>query len=254
MTKCPVCGEKGFLLKNVNGFYVNKCVGCELEFVHPMPSDDALSEFYTNYSDFRARVDVTKRNAERNLLSIGNYKELNYQSMILDYGCGENTFVEVCRERDFINSYGYDLFVAKDDGKTISLDPGNKTKWDVISLWGVLEHLVSPIQILKELKEILSDDGIIVLTTVSIESKIPFQYKPPEHMLYFTKKSISTLAEITGLNVLSYSPYVMEQNSGVYLSILLRTMPDRYRDLVTHSLPDFVEVPTNEVIVVLHKK
>lgn len=253
MTKCLVCGDAGFLLKNINGFYINKCAGCGLEFVYPMPSDDVLSEFYANYSDFRARVDVTKRNAERNLLSIGEYKKLNYQSMILDYGCGENTFVEVCRDRNFINSYGYDLF-AKDDGKTISLDHGNKTKWDVISMWGVLEHLVSPVQVFKELKKILSDDGIIVLTTVSIESKIPFQYKPPEHTLYFTEKSISILAENTGFNVLLYLPYVMEQNSDVYFSILLRTMPDRYRDLVTHFLPEFVEVPTNEVFVVLHKK
>lgn len=89
------------------------------------------------------------------------------------------------------------------------------------------------------------------MTTIYIEGEIPFQYKPPEHTLYFTKQSLKELAAAAGLSILSFDNYKMKQNSDVYLSILLRTMPDEYKKLVCHKMPEFVEVPTNEVRLVL---
>jgi len=252
---CVICGHESFFLKSVNSFNVSKCGACGLEFILPMPTEECLREFYSEYADIRALHEVTKRNAYRNLDFLKKEHSINQTSNILDYGCGNNMFIDVCRQNSFSNSFGYDPYINRvNDEKRINCNHANENKWDVISLWGVLEHLTSPIEHLFTLKKLLSEDGLIVLTTIYIEGKIPFQYKPPEHTLYFTKQSLKELANYCELKIINFDEYKMEQNSNVYLSILLRTMPDEYKKLIAHNMPDYVEVPTNEIRLVLKAK
>ena len=251
--KCAICDSESFFLKSVNKFNIFKCRRCGLEFTHPMPTKRCLENFYNNqYYDFRAQNKVTKRNAVRNLNFLQNEFSLSPISKILDYGCGNNMFVEICRQNDILNSFGYDQYIGGiEDEKRINRSLSTEKKWEVITLWGVLEHLPSPAETLSILKKMLTENGLIVLTTIYIEGKIPFQHKPPEHTLYFTKQSLKELADSVGLSILRFDNYIMEQNSDIYLSILLRTMPDEYKKLVKHNMPEFVEVPTNEVRLVL---
>ena len=104
------------------------------------------------------------------------------------------------------------------------------------------------------LKKLLTKNGKIVFTTLYTESKIPYQYKPPEHTLYFTRESLCRLLERCGLIIDTFNEYIMEQDSNVYFSILLRTVPDKYRDQIFHKMPEFVEIPTNEVFLVATRR
>lgn len=249
--KCTICSCESFFIKKINNFNINKCLGCGLEFTYPMPTTECLEHFYYKFSDFRAHEEVTKKNALRNFNFLQENFALSPNFNILDYGCGNNMFVEICREKNFVNSFGYDQHIDEIDDKRISLSSCLKKKWDMITLWGVLEHLTSPVKTVLNLKKLLSENGIIALTTINIEGKIPFQYKPPEHTHYFTERSLQELSKAAGLSILSFDDYRMEQYSEVYLSILLRTMPDKYKKLVSHNMPEFVEIPTNEVRLVL---
>jgi hypothetical protein len=121
-------------------------------------------------------------------------------------------------------------------------------------MWGVLEHLTGPIKQLVDLRNVLSEYGVIVLTTVHIERFILFQYKPPEHILYFIRESLYKICELSGFSILGHHDYYMEQKSDTYLSILHRTMPGKYKKLVANNMPEFVEIPTNEIFLVLGKK
>lgn len=252
--KCIICSSESFFLKSVNEFDIYKCSSCALEYVNPMPSESCLKEFYSQYLDIRAQNEVTARNALRNLAFIENELSIQNKRSILDFGCGNNMFVETCRQNGFLDSYGFDQYIdAAPDEKRVSKNSYLDQKWDVVTLWGVLEHVKSPISLMFGIKECLSEDGLIVLTTIFTESSIPFQYKPPEHTLYFTKDSLEDLAESVGLTIVKFENYHMVQSSDVYLSILLRTVPNEYKTLINHQLPEFVEVPTNEVRVVLKK-
>jgi len=64
---CAICDSESFFLKRINRFNINKCLGCGLEFTHPMPTKECLENFYNRYCDFRAQDVVTRRNAVRNL-------------------------------------------------------------------------------------------------------------------------------------------------------------------------------------------
>ena len=248
---CPICNNESFLIRKINEFNINKCLKCGLEFTHPMPTEECLSGFYNQYYDIRARDIVSKKNAVRNLNFLKKDFMIDSQSEILDYGCGNNMFIEACREEKISNSFGYDQYIVECDNKQMSWDHAIKKKWDMITLWGVLEHLTSPVDVLLELKAMLLKTGLIALTTIYIDGYIPFQYKPPEHTLYFTKQSIEELAAAAGLSIVSFEHYKMKQSSDVYLSILHRTMPDKYKKLIYHKMPDFVEIPTNEIRLVL---
>ena len=152
-----------------------------------------------------------------------------------------------------MNSFGYDLYVDNSDDNYLDRDNCINQKWELISIWGVLEHVTDPVMFLSSIKKLLSDGGKIVLTTLFVDSVIPYQFKPPEHTLYFTRRSLESLMEKVGLYVVLSENYVMEQDSDVYMSILLRTMPNCYKELVCHNLPEFVKVPTNEILLILKK-
>ena len=251
-SECLICSQESFFIKQANDFSIFKCSACGIEYTYPMPSKQKLEEFYSEYFDLRAVDEVVTRNASRNLKFIQSKHEI-LQGGVLDYGCGKNAFINACRQEGFMNSYGYDQYVdCKNDNFRITDKYQNK-KWDIIAMWGVLEHLTAPISQLVGLKNILSEDGIIALTTVHIEGFIPYQHKPPEHTLYFTRESLYKICKLAGLTILGYHDYYMEQKSDIYLSILHRTMPDKYQKLISNNMPEFIEIPTNEVFLILGK-
>ncbi len=248
---CLICSSESYFIKKCNNYEIEKCAECGVEFTNPMPTQEQLAAFYSQYYDLRAKPAVTKRNAVRNLDHLQNYCPIDSNSSILDFGCGANIFVGVCRELGFPNSWGYDQFPKGQSNQFISYNFMRKNKWDLITLWGVLEHVTDPLALLSMLRSMLSPKGVLILTTILIESKIPYQHKPPEHIFYFSSKSIEELAKKTKFLILMKGDYVMEQDADIYLSILLRTMPDEYKKLVSHRLPEFVEIPTNEVLLIL---
>jgi hypothetical protein len=224
-----------------------------------MPSKEEIKEFYTTYLDLRATDEVVTRNATRNLNFLqSKIGYLHRDSSILDYGCGKNAFINACRQKNdggaLLNSYGYDKYIDCKNHNFRITDEYQDKKWDIITMWGVLEHVTAPIKQLSALRNMLSEDGMIALTTIHIEGFIPFQYKPPEHTLYFTRESLYKIFELSGLAILGYYDYYMEQKSDTYLSILHRTMPDKYKELISNNMPEFVEIPTNEVFLILGKK
>jgi len=217
-----------------------------------MPEAAALLDFYKNYNDFRAPADVVYKNAQQNLQHLLNTYHLPITNRILDYGAGRGLFADTCRQSGYKNSYSFDQY--SDNAKfSLTFEQLVNAPWDVITMWGVLEHLTDPLTELARVLTKLRSGGLFAATTVHIEGQIPYRYKPPEHTLYFSQASIAALANRLELEILEYTPYRMIQRSDVYMSILTRTMPPEYRDKVKWDLPEYVNVPTNEIFIVLKK-
>jgi predicted RNA-binding Zn-ribbon protein involved in translation (DUF1610 family) len=247
---CIACKEPAYFLKKANSYNIFHCPQCGLQFCNPMPTREELDHYYQTYKDFRAEPAVVKLNAARNLAMLRKKIPLNKDSQILDYGCGENLFIKKCRDQGYVNSFGFDRYAKSGDKFLSSWDTCCLKKWDLITLWGVLEHLIYPIETLKHLSSLITPGGHIALTTVCTETNLPYQHKPPEHTLYFSEKSLELFGNAAGCHVFDYANYVMVQSSAVYLSILLKAVPERYKKKITHSLDPYVKVPTNEVCVI----
>jgi len=245
-TRCVICNNEGFLLKKVGRYNIYKCKNCGLEYIYPMPIKGVLEKFYSNYGDFRADVQVLKKNALRNIKALSKYG-LSKNSRLLDFGCGKNIFVKTSKSPYW---FGYDKY-ATSQFKIVSDYCSNN--WNFITMWGVLEHLPKPKETLQGVVKYLNVGGKLALTTVTTESNIPYQHKPPKHITFWTKKAIQTLFSLIGLKILEYHAYEMIQKSDVYLRYVLRTVPEKYKFKIYHKLPRYIEVPTNEIFVVGEK-
>jgi len=252
--QCLICRHEAYKFKVKNGFNICRCSECGLEFLSPMPSEKELYRFYSNdYMDIRQSLKVTRKLGERNLKEIVENLPITKDSKVLDFGCGaSNTFIGACRDFSYSNSFGYDKYSNnEDDESRISWNEVQENQYDLITMWGILEHLVDPIKTLSLIRSLLSPNGLIVLTTVFSDMPIPFRYKPPEHTIYYTKETMPIIAKSSGLDLLKLNDYFIDQDSDVYFEILLRTMPEKYKKLCEHKMPEFVDIPTNERLVVM---
>lgn len=248
---CPVCHGLAIPMRHKNECWINICSQCGVEFVWPMPSAESLKAFYNRYEDIRARPDVVRINSDRCLTRLMEHCGLESSDHILDYGCGNNIFSHVCRERGIASAYGYDRYGPGDPQDLCCLSDLPDGQWNWITVWGVLEHLMDPGELFAWAKKHLVVGGAIAGTTVYTEGTIPYQHKPLEHLFYFTKRSLTHLAAQSGFRIEILEEYTMTQASEVYFSIITRTVPDRYKPSLMHQLPDYVTVPTNELFFVL---
>mgnify|MGYP001276138218 CR=1 FL=1 len=190
--ECLVCDTKaGNYFNQLEGVYkIIKCSNCGLEYTNPIPNEEELKKFYSTYSDVRAETEVVELNAKNNISKLKNYG-LTENSKILDFGAGKGIFVDVAGE----NCYGVDYIKSSNTRIKLNLEDNfdGIISWDFITLWGVFEHLQYPKLLLKNLSKILKVNGFIAITTVDAEGIIPYFYKPPEHLTYWTKKSFDLL-------------------------------------------------------------
>jgi len=187
MSDCPACSSFGSAFKVVASFggdySIHKCATCRLEYVNPMPSVQLLNDFYSSYEDVRAGTEVLKRNASRNvdrLIPLG----LTPQSKLLDYGSGKNIFVSGSGE----NWFSYDPYTTNNDIGVL-----RNGYYNMITAWGVLEHVTDPLDFVRQLHVLLKKGGYLVMTTVDIDGVIPYRFKPPEHLTYWTSDAVSRL-------------------------------------------------------------
>jgi SAM-dependent methyltransferase len=83
--------------------------------------------------------------------------------------------------------------------------------FDLVSLLGVVEHLIDPLAELKEINRITKSDARLIITTLDIFAPVRFlrcfSYKPPEHMFYFSRKTLGKLLNKAGFWVENVSSY-----------------------------------------------
>ena len=203
--ECPVCGfNKSINLENYQKHYLSKCLKCSLVFSNKKPTKKELDLVYSNYNyeiDSPTEFSLLKiRETTKNLFSLNNPKN------VLDVGCGEALFLDEFKKlgcETFATEYDSRLSeIASRKGHSV-VDMGlypnfkNDTKIDMIIFTEVIEHITEQRKCLSHFFDILSDDGIIYITTPnfsSLERRIfrdKWQYICyPEHLCYFTVKSL----------------------------------------------------------------
>ena len=139
--------------------------------------------------------------------------EKNYNSKILDVGCGAGNHLYSLNKIGFKNLTGIDLYIKKDiiDGnvkilkKTIHELPDNK-KYDLIISNHSLEHISNQLETLVKVSKILSENGTCLLR-MPIKTEYIWnhygtnwvQIDAPRHFFLHTPKSFKLLVKKSSL-------------------------------------------------------
>ncbi len=137
---------------------------------------------------------------------------------ILDAGCGAGEGSKRLLAKDYINVIALDKedkleidvpFIKADLNKDLTF----KKKFDVIICQELIEHLENPRHLLRELKKILSDKGIIILTTPNIFCWKARIYYPLKRIIWgFREEDYKVSGHITPVTKYDFQRICNEEN------------------------------------------
>lgn len=199
-----------------------ECISCGLVFLSSF--DHIADDFYENSKmydkkrpDIEARLKEAAWDDERRFQFL---KPLLPTSRLLDFGCEAGGFLMMARKLVEI-AHGVELETClkshyQKNALTIFYNiseiPENVrgTKYDIITMFHVLEHIPDPKKILYELSEMLTDKGQIIMEVPNADDALLTLYKNEPfshynywscHLYMFTSKTIKMLFSQINLKV-----------------------------------------------------
>ena len=138
----------------------------------------------------------------------------NFNSRILDVGCGNGKHILSMQRSGYQDLTGIDPYIVKDviydNGVSIyKKDLFDLTgQFDLIMLNHSFEHMDSPLKVLEKLKTLLTKDGYILIR-IPVASSFAWrkyrtnwiQLDAPRHFFLHTTKSMAILTEQSGLEI-----------------------------------------------------
>ena len=239
LTHCPICNAISInsfiktgaqMHSNKELFNFDQCAECQLVFLNPRVSLDVLQNYYTSYylpyrgakawGKFEKLVEGSQQKLDLKRVSrVKDNHVLSPESLILDVGCGNPSFLKACQQQLKCQTMGIDF---SDEGwkdqaaRFAGLDlqvaeikdlPGN-LKPDVITMWHYLEHDYTPLENLTYLKSIAKPSTTLIIEIPNFDSESRKKYgknwagwHTPRHMSLFSPNNITLLLEKSGWKV-----------------------------------------------------
>lgn len=211
---CDLCGSFNFefLYKKsdhktgpTQDYDIVQCTKCGLAFINPQPLPEETSRLYPEDYHEDRNTPICIKKYHRRYLYIKNLPG----NKILDIGCAKGDFL------NYIRRYGYEVAGYEEicsenpyDFPIYSEEPHDiikiKEKYDIITAWGVLEHLQKPSRYFDLASNLLKSKGFFLFLVTNIESiasRFLFSEDIPRHMTFFSPGTIKKYAEKYGFSV-----------------------------------------------------
>jgi len=237
-----------------------RCRTCGLLFQWPMPDPDDLIKAYSavedplyvgeranRYLTFRAVLPRLEPPRSRRLLDVGAY-------------CGY--FVDVAGQAGF-RAEGTELSIwavhqARDLGvtmhnETVRERAGSGDRYDVVTMWDVVEHLADPRAELEAAFHLLEPGGALHLSTIDAGSRVArvmgrhWPWLMDMHLYYFDRRNITRLLSQAGFAVEGIRAYTHVVSLDYLLSKVGAAVPsvDPMAEAVRTAVPEHWRVPVN---------
>jgi SAM-dependent methyltransferase len=216
---CLICGETATRELHSHGnFFYLRCERCGLVYLHPQPDFGCLRDLYAGKAECTADAGIDPTGEEiihrsRFTGELNRIEKLRSPGRILDIGSSWGFFLALARERGWKawgvelsreasayarSRFGLDVFTGKLAEARLP-----ESHFDVVTLWHVLEHIPDPLAELAEIRRILRNDGLLVISVPTPWSASEYSSDDiPVHLFYFDKATLTTLARKAGFRVL----------------------------------------------------
>jgi 2-polyprenyl-3-methyl-5-hydroxy-6-metoxy-1,4-benzoquinol methylase len=188
--------------------YVFECEASGYQFYYPF-SLIGRESLYRHLQQFDWNYKAEKWEYDRavNLIDVG--------STVLDVGCGQGAFLTIAKKYG-LKAHGLELNasaaqIARDNGLSVSvefLSEHLKTKvtYDVVCSFQVLEHISEVHQFIEDCLAALKPGGKLIFGVPNNDSFLKYANDailnmPPHHMGLWTRKSLTALTNIFGLEM-----------------------------------------------------
>lgn len=255
---CPVCASTAtrFLLRNSDflfgttdrEFSLYRCARCAACFQHPLPPEDVLQLAYPDPywwivgespSTPAARLEkIYRETMLRHHVRVARRHFPCAAPRVLDVGCGSGTFLAMLRRRTGIAGEGlessaaaarrakdaYGLTVHAGDIDTADFPPG---RFDLITMFHVLEHLPRPQAALDRIRPWLSPGGVLLIQVPNVDS---WQFRwfgrrwtgidLPRHLVNYSPEALRRLLAQSGFTPDRFRWFSLRDNAPAIASSL----------------------------------
>ena len=212
-TKCLITGNEDlYPLKGYEENCLVKSKSSGFVFCSKIPTEQDLINYYNNYPiGYGADSILNIKRVKERLDEFEKYRKNN---KILDVGCGPGIFLIEAKKRgwdvygteftdnqiQYLKSKGINTFQGK-----LSKDSFTLESFDVIISSEVIEHINNPKEEVSNFNLFLRKGGLLYITTPNFNSIERFILKGkyniikyPEHLCYFTYKTLHLLLSNNG--------------------------------------------------------
>ena len=214
---CPVCGAddaRDYLRKR--GLQLVTCGRCSMVYVNPAPFEFASGRYYdgagVNYylSPAKLESDYAPVRFQRELRI---FRKHCPGGVVLDVGCSTGAFLFHLNQRfpGCYEVFGTDVSGAPLDyaeSRGVRVIRGSftehefgETKFNSVTFWAVLEHLLEPGRFLDKALSILTPRGLCFVLVPNLKSFAArllgarYRYIYQQHLNYFTRATLKRLVE-----------------------------------------------------------
>jgi len=219
---CSICGSNNCSLKyRVDHFRIVKCRNCGFVYLqnpHTVTADEATyQEYFSNAAamaalpDNDSSISATAWNIYYRRIDL--IKKIKPVGRLLEIGCGRGYFLSLAQK----NGYSVQgIEIASDAARyarekfKVKVQTGNMenmqipaVRYDIITLWHVLEHFYDPLSVLYKLYNMLEENGYLLIEVPNLNS-IKFRLAndgnrwvggnhPRYHLSFFTFNSLARI-------------------------------------------------------------
>lgn len=218
----------------------------DMYVTHPKPSEIELPAYYKS-EKYISHTDSKKSLFELVYQLVKNYtisKKVNLinslqtkEKSLLDIGCGTGDFMSASQKRGWevsglepnIDARNLAITKLKKQTKIYNnieelLKNNVDKKFNLISLWHVLEHVADYKDYIKKIKSVLKKEGILIIAVPNFKGYDASYYKEywaaydvPRHLWHFSQNAIKTIFEKQDMQLVKTLPMKFD---SYYVSLL----------------------------------
>ena len=199
---------------------------------HPQPAADKLGSYYesaaylSHNESQQSVVGLLYRMARKYMFRIKHKmfkKWLPANASILDYGCGTGGFLEYTSSKAYAsfgvetNTHARDQAIRKGLRVVSSWEQLPQEKFNLISLWHVLEHVSDLDQCIQEIQKRLNTNDILLIAVPNLNAFDALHYAEywaaydvPRHLWHFSQRGIKQLIEPCGFELIAQHPLILD--------------------------------------------